>query len=181
MESYGKIITVAALVFASQLAISAPVVTDGGKLTIGYTAEKAKSQTAQNITSGNSAIPGYKLVPIEECAKAPVIDVMNDSIYYPCGFKVVKIKKSDVAKKPAQPILNVSASTSPLETFNSKDRYNGSTIHDNGDGTSTINHGGNVTETISSADADKIIMQYGDVGLKVSRDTKPTKLADTKL
>lgn len=168
MKKHGKIIGMAALAFTCQFAVAAPVAADTGKSLPGYATGKSHGLPANKITSA----PGYRLVPIEDCAQAPIVDVLNFSVTYPCGFKLVKI--SSVAAKRF--IQTASIST---KSISSSEQYNGSTIHDNGDGTSTINHGGNMIETVKTIDADNLIMQYADSGMKISK-AKPTNVAGTR-
>ena len=108
----------------------------------------------------------FKLAPIEECDMAPVFDPENNRITYPCGLKVVPSKP----KFEAQNVKSGSAlRTKKLNIPLAQVRYmGGSTIHDNGDGTSTIDHGGSANETINTKDAGQTVKDYGDKGIKIT-------------
>jgi len=108
----------------------------------------------------------YKLVPIEECDMAPTFDPESGRITYPCGLKISPTKPQVVDRSAKSGTLSPRSAKRmglpPVQV-----RYMGSTIHDNGDGTSTIDHGGSATETINTSDTGKTVKEYGDRGIKI--------------
>lgn len=108
----------------------------------------------------------YKLVPIEECAEAPIFDPETNRVTYPCGFKVVKnprkIINDDVSSNPSAKSAIKKVMAPAIQP-----KYVSSTIRDNGDGTSTIDHGGDAKETINTADAGKTVKDYGEKGIVI--------------
>ncbi|MDO8386904.1 MAG: hypothetical protein Q7T13_10965 [Polaromonas sp.] len=108
----------------------------------------------------------FNLVPIEICDKAPVYEPEIGRVTYGCGFKIAPknpkkyMSLLKAASKGAQVPDVVKKATVQV-------RYVGSTIKDNGDGTSTINHGGSATETINTADKAKTIKEYKERGVDI--------------
>ena len=110
----------------------------------------------------------FRLVPIEVCDQAPLFDAENGRITYPCGLRLAPREPSKIDLK-AKPKVDATArsATSAKIKIAPQVRYVGSTIKDNGDGTSTINHGGSASETINTADKERTIREYKDRGIHI--------------
>ena len=110
----------------------------------------------------------FRLVPIEVCNQAPVFDPENGRITYPCGLGVVPIEKNRIVNEK-KATIDVTTKSTMISNgkIGPQIRYVGSTIKDNGDGTSTINHGGSASETINTADKERTIREYIDRGIHI--------------
>lgn len=107
----------------------------------------------------------FALVPVEVCDMARVIDPETGTVTYPCGFKIVPKKQKWLEPSIKSPTIN--PSNMAVRAPKMEVRYKGSTIKDNGDGTSTITHGPGVTETINTQDKERTIKEYKDRGVHI--------------
>jgi hypothetical protein len=107
----------------------------------------------------------FNLVPVEVCDMARVIDPETGTVIYPCGFKIVPKKNKWIEPAINSPTKATSAPTAFTPKI--EVRYKGSTIKDNGDGTSTITHGPGVTETINTQDKERTVKEYKERGIHI--------------